>query len=567
MPTSLVPLRVPRARSLAVVLATPLALVSLAFQPGRAFARTIIVALVGGDFATVAAGVGAAQAGDTVAVRTGIYHEAVTFGRSGSAGAGFITLAGGAGATLDGTGLSGPGITISGKSYIRVVGMTVQNFKGSGTPMGISVDGSSSFIELRNNLIHNIENPTGNAHGIAFYGTASAPMTHLVIDGNEIRNCRLGQSESLVLNGNIDGFVVSRNTVHDNDNIGIDFIGFEGTGPAGLDQARNGTCVDNVIYNISSATNPTYGGDRSADGIYVDGGRNVVIERNRVDNCDIGVEIASEHSGKAAANITVRNNLISRSYQGNILMGGYAASRGIARSVVVVQNTTCQGTGGEILLQYNCDSVFVKNNILCASGGQPYVFDGGGNNTHITLANNLYYGASLTSPGSFADPLARFVNPLLVSAADLHLLPGSPAIDAGIVLGNDAQGQPLAGTSDVDGEPRVRGSDIDIGADEFAGGILGVEGPPTAGAPVALVALNPVRGATTVRYALPSEARVTLRVFDLRGRVIATPVDREIQAAGSQHASLRAELWPPGCYFICLTVSGTTLTRRMFVLR
>src|SRR5439155_8178218 len=98
---------------------------------------------------------------------------------------------------------------------------------------------------------------------------------------------------------------------------------------------------DNVVYNISSATNPTYGGERSADGIYVDGGRDIVIERNKVDNCDIGVEVASEHLGKTTSNITVRNNFISRSYQGNILMGGYASNRGDALNVIVVHNTTC----------------------------------------------------------------------------------------------------------------------------------------------------------------------------------------------------------------------------------
>src|SRR5262249_46198947 len=174
--------------------------------PGIVRGHQIVVAPSGGDHATVAAGIAAAQAGDTVTVRAGIYHEAVSFGRSGSA-AGFITLLGEPGATLDGSGLPGQGISISSRNYIRVQGMTVQNFKGSGTPMGIDVEGTSSFVELRNNLVHNIENPTGNAHGIAFYGGGPTPMTNVTVDGNEIRSCRLGQSESLVLNGDIDGFV------------------------------------------------------------------------------------------------------------------------------------------------------------------------------------------------------------------------------------------------------------------------------------------------------------------------------------------------------------------------
>jgi len=546
----------------------PAAFLTALLSPGIASARQIIVAPISGNFATVAAGVDAALAGDTITVRAGIYNEAVSFGRSGSAAAA-ITLKGDVGAILDGTGKPGlQGISIVNRNYIRVEGMTVQNFTGSGTPMGIDVEGSSSFIELRNNLIHNIENPTGNAHGIAFYGTAATPMTNIVVQGNEIRNCRLGQSESLVLNGNVDGFLVAGNTIHDNDNIGIDFIGFEGNGPVGQDQARNGTCADNAVYNISSAANPTYGGDRSADGIYVDGGSNVVIERNKVDNCDIGVEVASEHAGKVASNITVRDNFISRGYQGNVLMGGYAPTVGGALNVVVVNNTTSQATSVEIELQYNCNGITIKNNILYARSGQPYISNSGGNNTNVTAQNNLYFGASNTSPGSFPDARAQFINPLLVSPlTDLHLLAGSPAIDAGINLGNDAQGQPISGVSDIDGRPRVQGSAIDIGAHELGGGVLGVSLSPAPNASFSLVAQNPIRGATRVHYALPVPGSVTLRVYDLHGRVIDTPVDREIQQAGSHDATFRAELWPAGCYFLRLTASGTALTRRMFVVK
>jgi hypothetical protein len=368
---------------------------------------------------------------------------------------------------VDGAGKSKPGVLIASKSYIRVIGLTVHNFKGSGTPIGISVEGSGDHLEIRNNLVQNIESPNGNAHGIALYGTASSPLSSIVIDGNEIRDCKLGQSESLVLNGNVSGFVVSNNRIHDNDNIGIDFIGFEGTGPSGQDQARNGLCVGNSVYNISSATNPTYNGERCADGIYVDGGQDIVIERNKVDSCDIGIEVASEHGGKTTSNILVRGNFVSRSYMGNVVMGGYASSKGNAKNITVVHNTLFQAQDGEIILQYNCQGVIIENNICVARAGAPYVANSGGNNTGVTVLNNLYFGASASSPGDFADARAIFGNPLLVGPpGDLHLQAGSPARDAGTALGNDAQGNPLAGTLDIDGNARLSGAAIDLGAHE-----------------------------------------------------------------------------------------------------
>ena len=121
----------------------------------------------------------------------------------------------------------------------------------------------------------------------------------------------LGSSESLVVNGNVDGFKIINNTVHDNNNIGIDAIGFEkvSSNPA-TDQARNGLIARNLVYNINSYGNPAYGTDRSADGIYVDGGRSIVIERNRVHHNNIGIELASEHQGKSTSRIIVRNNFV-----------------------------------------------------------------------------------------------------------------------------------------------------------------------------------------------------------------------------------------------------------------
>jgi len=431
-------------------------------------ANKITIAKVGADYTSIQSGVNMANPGDTVLIKTGLYNESVTVINSGSAANGYITLMGESGVIIDGTGKGELGITISSKNYIRVIGLEIQNFSGANTPIGISVNGSCSYVEIRNNIVHNIENANGNAHGIAVYGTNVTPISNIVIDGNEIRNCKLGQSESMVLNGNVTNFVVSNNIVHDNDNIGIDFIGYEGTGPTDSDQARDGVCINNTVYNISSLNNPTYGGDRSADGIYVDGGKNIIIEKNSVSNCDIGIELASEHKSKNSQDIIVRNNFISGSYQANIMAGGYASSKGNAVNISIINNTTYQGVGGELALQYNCSNVIVKNNIFYAKSDQDYLQQWGSNNTSVTVNNNIFYGESSSSPGVWSDAKAKYLNPKLINpSVNLHIQSTSPAINAGIDLGNDASGNPMSGIQDIDNQTRIMNGTIDIGADEY----------------------------------------------------------------------------------------------------
>ena len=59
----------------------------------------------------------------------------------------------------------------------------------------------------------------------------------------------------MTLNGNVTHFQITNNIVHDNNNIGIDIIGYEGTGPVGYDEASYGVVSGNTIYNISGIGN------------------------------------------------------------------------------------------------------------------------------------------------------------------------------------------------------------------------------------------------------------------------------------------------------------------------
>jgi len=205
-------------------------------------------------------------------------------------------------------------------------------------PVGIYAYGSGSNLSILGNHIHDIVTTVGscngnggNAFGLAIYGTATTQWTNVTVSDNELDHLTLGCSESLSINGNVDGFVVSKNKVRDNDNIGIVAIGFEGTAPTpALDQARNGVISGNLVYNIASKNNPAYNGETSADGIYVDGDTRLLIERNVVHNADLGIELASEHSGMSSSYVLVRSNAIYFSNAAGISIGGYAANVGNA---------------------------------------------------------------------------------------------------------------------------------------------------------------------------------------------------------------------------------------------
>ncbi len=247
-------------------------------------------------------------------------------------------------ATVEGAGLSVPSgsvglIEISDRSFIRIEGLELRGLTNSApdsTPTGIHVTGSAHHVQLIGDRIHAIASTAGaadaNAHGIAVYGTADEAIHDRLIEGNELFDLTLGSSEALVLNGNVEGFTVSNNQIHDVDNIAIDLIGFEETAaePA-LDQARGVVVSGNTIRNVSSFGNPAYGNEYSAAGIYVDGGRDIVIERNRITAADIGIELASEHAGKETAAVVVRNNLVLQNRIAGSRSGG-STRAAVARS-------------------------------------------------------------------------------------------------------------------------------------------------------------------------------------------------------------------------------------------
>lgn len=447
--------------------------------------------------------------GDAVFVHTGIYGK-VTVNVSGSARGGYVTFANVPGETpvIDATGVTPPEedtalFLISNRSYVIVDGFELRNYTTTDpapTPAGVFLRGACRHVEIRHCDIHGIENTggnpasSGNAFGIAVYGSSLLPATDIVIDGNNVHNLKTGSSESVVVNGNVSGFRVTNNTVHDNNNIGIDFAGYERTCPSvALDRARNGVCRGNTVWNISSQGNQAYhDGDYSADGIYCDGAAAITIERNVVHDCDIAVELASEHPGRLSYNIVLRDNFISGSKQSGLLLGGYAptGTGGTSRCAILrntfYNNDGLQGDAGEVQLRSRTSGCVVMGNIFYSGAGNFCVtvpvaasqnvrnvfdynlyFTPGGATTAQWSWNNLpLMGLAAWQHTSRQDRHAIFADPLFVATGatpDLHLQTGSPAVNAA----NPAT-RAAAGETDIDGGPRVSGGRMELGADELA---------------------------------------------------------------------------------------------------
>lgn len=451
-----------------------------------------------------------ATPGTTVEVRGGTYCQRLAIHVSGSAAAGYITFesAPGEKAILDGSCLKlqpgpFPMVVLHDVSYIKLERFEIRNDKTSDrqiVPFGIRVYGHGSHIEILNNNVHDIQQTYpgrmgpghgANGFGIAVYGTDTTPISDLIVSGNNVHNLKTGSSESLVLNGNVTHFQVTHNTVHDNNNIGIDIIGFERTAPnPSIDRARDGVVGENLVYNITSKGNPAYRDSVDSDGIYVDGGTHVLIERNVMHDVDYGLELASEHRNGSTSHILARNNLIYRCHTSGISIGGYDLKRGTTEDVIIVNNTLYKNdtehTGtGEIQMQYYLRNNIFKNNIVYVGSAGRAILSRSGreapNVPTVTMDHNLFYfpagptavkwsfdgkdypsfDAYRKATGNgrhsiFADP--QFVDP---AKNNFHLQPDSPARNAGADLG-----PAVVGTKGLDGHPRVRNGKIDIGCYE-----------------------------------------------------------------------------------------------------
>ncbi len=446
------------------------------------------------------------MAGDTVILRGGVYPEKVLFKISGSADKPIVVKAYPLETpVVDGSSFSVTGreavVTIRNVRNIVLEGLDICNYKTAAASVevnGIIVDEGCSNIRLRNNRIYNIENNATpengrSAHGILIIGNTGQVMTNIVVDSNEIHDCNTGYSENLTINGYVDGFTISHNKVYNAENIGIDAAGgYAANSVAAFNYARNGVIADNELYAIDGTTGPipVYSVHHGAIAIYIDGARNIIVERNKIHDSDRGIGLVSETADFPTQGVVARNNFVYNCYAAGIYLGNYiGATGGSSRNCYVVNNTLFQNNRtlgyydeveGELRLTEDCFDNVIQNNLVYGRAGDVYFHKYTATGSGNIVSNNLYYSAGVSTwiwngieYANFSDWVTASgetasitgVDPLLVNTQtpDLHVLMNSPVKNAGIVI----QGDTTNGTRDIDGNPRIVGGKISIGAQQL----------------------------------------------------------------------------------------------------
>ncbi len=374
-------------------------------------------------------------------------------------------------------------------NYIIFEGLTL---KAEGDSVSSSTHGvemvQGHHIIFKNLEITNINvpDPTSSSvatHAFNLYGNnASVPISNILIEDCYIHDMETGWSEAIAVNGNSEYVSVINCTIADIGNIGLDFAGnFGACEAAEYDQARYCVARGNTVSNCISPNARSYG-------LYNDGGRDNVFDRNIVFGCSGGIEIGSEEGGaegkQDVKNITVTNNLVYNNIEVGIAVGGYSITNesvGYVYNTKVYNNTVINSGETDIIINKG-DNLDFRNNIIYSKTptGEDYKYAvkesfGSDHITNLTFKNNLYYSPEgenafcflvndneVFGLSNWIDTTGVFSDPLF---SDNYLLgENSPAIGLA-----DSSVASYLGNYDLSNSARIRNS-LDAGCYEYQEG-------------------------------------------------------------------------------------------------
>jgi len=227
---------------------------------------------------------------------------------------------------------------------------------------------------------------------------------------------------------------------------------------AGDANATMNVGLDHVLFKRNRAS-PLNDNPGTAGGLFVGSGGSPsqLLVQNCIFDSNLATKVLRFHNASLGGGVVLSCNQGSCQFKlvNSVLVhnrGAFGGALYANGSVDLVNVTVTKNTATYVLPGGVYGAATVRNSILWGNHGKP------------GYPQDLYGGAvdhSDVLDGGFYTDLGGNISadPLLVSTHDVHLRPGSPAIDTGTCTG--------APTTDFEGDPRPTGASCDMGADEF----------------------------------------------------------------------------------------------------
>ncbi|HEY8517101.1 MAG TPA: right-handed parallel beta-helix repeat-containing protein [Candidatus Binatia bacterium] len=335
-----------------------------------------------------------------------------------------------------------------------------------GAPITFRAEGPNVRITANNPITPDGINLEGASHvvidGFVVNERTRAGIRAVLGSHVTVRNCKLGWNGRWgILTGFVDDFVAEHNEAHHSQIEHGIYVSNSSDRPI----VRNNLIWSNNANGIHFNGDASLGGDGLIEDALVEG--NVIWDNGRGGGSGINMD--------GGTRSTIRNNLLFDNHASGISLYRIDASAG-AKDNLVINNTIIQASDARWAININNGSTgnTLHNNILYSfhsfrgvisidASSRPGFssdynsvmsrFSADGGDTIVSLAAWQALGYDVHS--FVATPAQHFVAP----GSDFHLLPTSPAVDAGTASG--------APTVDLDGAPRPVGAGVDVGAYEL----------------------------------------------------------------------------------------------------
>lgn len=460
---------------------------------GSGITRCNRITNIGTPALTANVALACAVAGDTAKFAAGTYVQRLDLNSTvgGSAAGGYVTIEGAK--ALGPTVASKTGSTkfhnpALGNVWIvygrHVKYLKIKNLEITGGGGGIGLFGNFEHVEVTDNYIHDNRADVSALAAIRatakydlssnqFAGIEFGSAHHLLIARNHITNWTTGFNATIPTNGtetlsttaDLQNFLIEDNLIVAGQFIAIDMIGksvdwwFDNNGSTlpipPQSWVRKGVVRNNTIKSMKPGMGA---GDV---GIYCDGCSEVVVERNRIEDCPgYGITMGTEEDQFLVSQIIVRHNVSIQCGSAQFGMGpnisaSNPAIHGLSNHFRFAHNTAVKYKAGGPVYRMNWVSgAKTLNNIFAVSSATkvPYTWWGPGASNNASINYNLYHGSPPTESwevkaviyfpfstyqsSSGQDQQSLVSNPLFTNLAtrNITLSASSPALNRGTPL-------------------------------------------------------------------------------------------------------------------------------------